>query len=194
MKAKLFVLILLLCLPVVHVSRAQSTPPKPDVPISMKLQVVLTEYDGTKAVSVLPYTLSLSTPEKDNLRPYASVRAGVKVPLSTTDSKGENSINYIDVGTKIDARVLHADEDRYLVELSVERSSLFIRVGDGQGGAVGKEWAPGDPSPSTQPLMHTFQGSVQLIFRDKETKEATVSTDPLTGHVLKIDVTLSIVK
>ncbi len=174
--------------------QAQEAPPKPLVPTSMKVQVVVSEFDGAKPVAVLPYTLSLSTPEKDNTRPFASVRAGVKVPVSTSDSKGENSITYLEVGTNIDARVLHADEDRYLLDLSVERSALFIRVGNGQGNVEGKEWSPGDPTPSTQPLLHTFRGSVQLILRDKQTTEATVSTDPLTGHVLKIEVTLNVVK
>jgi hypothetical protein len=39
-----------------------------------------------------------------------------------------------------------------------------------------------------------FRSSVQLLMRDGQTVQSMMATDPVSGRVLKIDVTLNVVK
>jgi len=91
-------------------------------------------------------------------------------------------------------RVKKADADRYTLELTIERSALYVREPNKDGEVEGREWAPGDPSPGSQPLIHDFRGNVSFIVRDGRPAEATVATDPITGHVMKVEVTLNVLK
>jgi hypothetical protein len=126
---------------------------------------------------------------------YSTLRIGVKVPVTTADSKtGATQIQYIDVGTSIDARVGHADDAKYQVDLKVDRSSLYVTSHDRDGKIVGKEWSDGEAPPTTQPLVRQYRGDVGLFLREGQPAEGTVATDPLTGHVFKVEVTLIVVK
>jgi hypothetical protein len=159
--------------------------------IPLKLQVLLTEYDGTKKIASLPYTMSLTgTPEGKPVHGFTQLRDGVRVPVLSGSKTAENSVQYIDVGTSIDARAAHTDGDLYSVEFTIERSSLVVRTENNQA----KEWAPGDPSPGSQPLIRDFRSSFTIQLREGHGAEATVATDPMTGHVLKVEVSLTVVK
>jgi len=159
--------------------------------IPLKLQLLLTEYDGTKKIASLPYTMSLTaTPENKPSGGFAQLRDGVRVPVLTGSKTGENSMQYIDVGTNIDVRAAHTEGELYTAEFRIERSSLVARTENNQA----KEWAPGDPSPSSQPVIRDFRNDFTMELRDGRGNEATVASDPMTGHVLKVEVLLSVVK
>ena len=51
-----------------------------------------------------------------------------------------------------------------------------------------------DANPSGIPLFRRFETSLDPLLRDGETVQAIASTDPVTGEVVKIDVTLNVVK
>ena len=81
--------------------RAQE-PPKGPVPL--RLQVVISKYQGDKKISSLPYTVSVNSD-----RARASLRMGGQVPIVTTvtvgqgaEAKQQPSVQYRDVGTSID--------------------------------------------------------------------------------------------
>jgi hypothetical protein len=170
-------------------SADSSTPPT-----AFRAQVVLTEYEGTNKLSSLPYTIPVATSMYEP-RSLGSLRVGIRVPVLSSSKTGEATIQYIDIGSNIDVRVKRADADRYTMELTIDRSSLYVRERNKEGEATaGKEWAPGDPVPSTQPLVHEFRGVVSLLVRDGRPGEATVATDPMTGRVLKVEVLLSVLK
>lgn len=160
--------------------------------IPLKLQVLLTEYDGTKKIASLPYTMSLTaTPENKPQRGSMQLRDGVRVPVLTGSKTGENAtMQYIDVGTNIDARDVHIEGDLYSVDFTIERSSLVVRMDNNQA----KEWAPGDPSPSGQPLIRDFRNNFTMQLRDGHVTETTVASDPMSGHVLKVEVSVTAVK
>ena len=159
--------------------------------IPLKLQVLLTEYDGTKKIASLPYTMSLTaTPENRPPGGFTQLREGVRVPVLTGSKTGESSMQYINVGTNIDVRAAHTEGELYTTEFRIERSSLVARIENNQA----KEWAPGDPSPSSQPLIRDFRNDFTMELRDGRGNEATVASDPMTGHVLKVEVLLSVVK
>jgi hypothetical protein len=165
---------------------------EPSTPV--KLQIVLSEYDGAKKIANLSYAMPLIV---SGSKPtgYSTLRIGVKVPVTTADSKtGSTQIQYIDVGTSIDARVAHADDGKYQVDLKVDRSSLYVTARDRDGKIAGKEWSDGEAPPSTQPLVRQYRGDVGMFLREGQPSEGTVATDPLTGHVFKVEVTLNVVK
>jgi hypothetical protein len=159
--------------------------------IPLKLQVLLTEYEGTKKIASLPYTMTLTaTPENKPARGEMQLRDGVRVPVLTGSKTGENSMQYIDVGTYIGAREVHIEGDFYSVNFTIERSSLVVRMDNNQA----KEWAPGDPSPSSQPLIRDFRNNFTMQLREGHVTETTVASDPMSGHVLKVEVSLTAVK
>jgi hypothetical protein len=57
-----------------------------------------------------------------------------------------------------------------------------------------KEWAPGDPSPGSQPLIRDFRNNFTMQLREGHGAEATVASDPMSGHVLKVELLLTLVK
>jgi hypothetical protein len=171
---------------------AENATAEPSTPV--KLQIVLSEYDGTKKIANLPYTMPLIVASKPP-GAYSTLRIGVKVPVKTGESKtGDTQIQYIDVGTSIDARVAHADDGKYQVDLKVDRSSLYVTARDQDGKVFGKEWSGGEAPPTTEPIVRQYRGDVGMCLREGQSSEGTVATDPLTGHVFKVEVTLNAVK
>lgn len=65
----------------------------------------------------------------------------------------------------------------------------------GAGGeSKGADWKPGDQPLNFQPILRQFRAVSDMIMRDGQTIESTLGTDPLTGHIWKAEVTLSVVK
>jgi hypothetical protein len=159
--------------------------------IPLRLQVLLTEYDGTKKIVSLPYTMSLvGYPASKPPHGFNQLRDGVRVPVLTGSKTGENSMQYIDIGTSIEAHNAQTEGNLYTVDFTIERSSLVVRMDNNQA----KEWAPGDPSPSSQPLIRDFRNNFTMQLREGHVTEATVASDPMSGHVLKVEVSLTAVK
>jgi hypothetical protein len=160
-------------------------------PVSAKLQVVLTEYDGTKKISSLPYTIPFVLTDKYS---SSSLRVGVRVPVNTSSKAGESSLTYIDVGTNIDCRTNRVADGRFNVDLKIDRSSLYVPFKDKDGTVLGKEWTSGERPPLDGPMIRQFRGDVGLLLRDGQESETTVATDPLTGRVLKVEAVLTVLK
>ena len=78
----------------------------------LKLQVVLSKYQGEKKVSSMPYMLSLATGQ-----PRVSLRMGGEIPIATTTAGGNaasrREFNYRTVGTSIDCWATALDGGRY---------------------------------------------------------------------------------
>jgi hypothetical protein len=184
-------------------TKAQDKPPTephaPEVIVPANLQIVLTEYDGTKKISSMPYTIPLVL---SHSALYSSLRMGVRVPVNTSSKTGESSLTYVDVGTNIDVgdidyRLDHVQEipGRFTVDVKIDRSSLYVPSRDKDGHIDGgKDWTAGDPPPGNEPMIRQFRGDVTLLLRDGQEAEATVATDPLTGRVLKVEAVLSVLK
>jgi hypothetical protein len=160
-------------------------------PISVKLQVVLSEYDGQKKISTLPYTIPSVLTDRFS---STSLRVGVRVPVNTSSKNGESSVTYVDVGTNIDCRANRVADGRFNVDLKIDRSSLYVAFRDKEGNVQGKEWVSGDRPPSDQPMIQQFRGDIGLLLRDGQGSETTVATDPVTGRVLKVEAVLNVLK
>jgi hypothetical protein len=152
----------------------------PETPL--KVQIVFTEFDGTQKISSLPYTLNMLGTEMRN-RKEAHLRFGVRVPVTT----GANTFTYQDVGTNIDVLALQRDTGEYRLDLSVDRSSVTTPQ-------KGTDWKPGDSNPSTEPLIRSFRDDFTVVLKNGQSVEGTSAVDPATGHVVKVEVTLTVMK
>jgi hypothetical protein len=157
---------------------------------TLKLQVTITETEGEKKVVNLPYTFYLRISEPGPITPWAKVRMGSRVPVYVGKDGG---MQYIDVGTNIDARGFAGDDGRFDLNLNLERS-----------------WVEGDvavpvdrSSPLTgeartgqfhEPVIRQFKTELGLTMKDGQSIQSTMATDPLSGKVLAINVTMNVVK
>ncbi len=154
----------------------------------LKIQVVITEFDGDRKVSSLPYSFSVNAPSGT-----ASIRMGVRVPVVTGGKDGTKQVQYMDVGTNLDCRARSPEDGRYELDLTVERSSVYS--GAAKNDARTAPPASDEVQVSTeQPLIKQFRTGLTLLLKDGQTAESVTSTDPLSGRVLRVSVTLNVVK
>jgi hypothetical protein len=152
----------------------------------LRVQVIFTEFEGEKKMSNLPYTFLVNA---DDLGSHAAVRMGLRVPIETSSNTGVKQIQYQDVGTNLDGRASKTEDGRFLLMLGVEKSSAYLPGGSEKLASVG-----GNEISSAQPTIQQFRTQVNLLIRDGQTIQSTVATDPITGRVLKVDVTLTVMK
>jgi hypothetical protein len=152
----------------------------------LRVTVVFNEYDGEKKLSSLPYTLFVKTDE--NSRFVGRVRMGVRVPIWIGGK--DSAVQYQDIGSNLDCFAQAAEDGRYFLDLTLERSSIYP-------GSSGKEDYPAPSRPDDQPrtpLVRTFRANLILMLHDGQTTQNTIATDPLNGHIVKVEVTLNVVK
>ena len=181
------------------IGRAQDKPKPEEKPkaeartTSAKAQIVFTEYEGDKKVKSLPYTLYINAPDAPELKPgtWARLRIGSRVPVYTGGNAG--NMTYVEVGTNIDARAAHTGGGQFLLYLNLERSWVE--------GDVSFPVAKSDGSASEsstghfrQPIIRQFKTELDLKVRESQVVESTMATDPLSGKVLKVEVSVSVVK
>jgi hypothetical protein len=148
--------------------------------VPLKVNIVLGEYDGTKKISSLPYTIEVNAVGARHTE-WTHLRLGVRVPVQTG-----TGLQYMDVGTNIDCSAQVLDDGSYQLDITTERSSASLQ-------SVGQEMQDVHV-PNSQPIVRNFRVSNTLILRDGQTDESTVATDPVSGHVMRISVTLHVVK
>jgi hypothetical protein len=150
----------------------------------LRVQVVFVEYDGDKKVSSLPYTVLVNADDKGA---QAAVRMGLRVPVET--GMGNHQFSYMDIGTNLDGRADKTEDGRFNLRLNVEKSSLYSPGTGGKTATVG-----GSEISTGQPIVQSFRSQVNVLLRDGQTIQSTVASDPVTGHVLKVEVTLNVIK
>ena len=160
----------------------EKSPAAAPTEVPVKVQIVLSEFNGTQKISSLPYSLNmLATGPRD--RHFVYLRLGVRVPISTSS----NQITYQDVGTNIDGAATLNGNDEYRLDFTVDRSSVTVPD-------KGTDWKPGQSYSTTAPLIRSFRDDFKVIVKNGQTIEGTSAVDPVTGHVLKVDVTLTVLK
>lgn len=158
----------------------------------VKATIVFTEYEGDKKTKSLPYTLYINAPDSAEFKGWVKLRVGSRVPVYTGGDKG--SMTYLDVGTNIDARASRTPESYFLTYLRLERSwvegDVLVPV------QKPPEATVPDPHAGSfrEPIVRQFTSELDLKLRDGQTLESTMATDPISGKVLKVEVTLAVVK
>lgn len=145
----------------------------------LKVQLVFSKYEGEKKLSSLPYTLWVNA--DDPQRTHLRTGVDVPVPVESKDAR----IQYTNVGTNIDCRAETLEDGRFMVNLVVEESSLY---------SADRKITDPLHAPSDVPLFRKFFSTFNVVLRDGQTAQYTTATDPISGDVLKIDATLSVVK
>jgi len=185
----------------------EAAPMKPAVPL--KIDVVLSRWQGEKKVSSLPFALYIVAPAfpvglprqpsggGQTPPPFAtqSVRMGVVVPIGTSSrvntsgqatgsSTTTNTPEYRNVGTSIDGRVSQNDDGRFWVYVSVSDTSIFTNDG-----SASTQIHLADPM-----AFRTFTMNNMLSMRDGQTLPFAMASDKISGDILKVDVTVTVLK
>jgi hypothetical protein len=165
-------------------SKAEPRTEKPAEKITpLRVQVLLTEYEGDKKVKSLPYVSDVDADR--NGYQFTKLRTGTKVPVYNG-----KEWQYIDVGTAIDYRATHTEGGAFRVELVIERSWV-----DSEVLVPMPKGASDDPAGQLkEPVIRQFKTEVEVTLRDGQSTESTVSTDPITGKIMKIEVSLAVLK
>lgn len=158
----------------------------------VRIDFLLTEYNGQQKINSLPYTMS--TEAVADTRPgytNTSIRMGVKVPIAEGVSAqgAPTQFNYQDIGTDIDCRAKDRGDGSYDLDLFISRSSVYAEVP-----SAAQPQAEALRTVGTQPVIQAFRTNFLLRMHDGETTDGTSATDPFNGHVLKITVTLHVIK
>ena len=144
--------------------------------VPLRVQVLVTRQQGDKKISSRPYHLFFYSGNA------SSVFVGNQVPLRFSD-KGVQNILFKDVGTKLRCGADPADGNRYEVSLKYEDSFLSAApVSKVQGGE------------DDLPVWRMLSGEIRAFMRDGETMQITSAVDPVTGDVVKAEMTLAVLK
>lgn len=151
----------------------------------LKILVVISEFAGSKKISSLPYTLY--TVSQGPAKPFnptrSSMRYGVKVPIGTP-----NNFNYQNIGTDIDYGAYERGAGSYQLVFTIDRSWVGT-PSDGNDG----EFKQNADLPGA-PMLPTFRDNFTVVLGNGQTVEGAAAVDPITGHVLKVDVTLTVLE
>src|SRR5262249_17404060 len=162
---------------------------------SLKVQVVFTEYEGDKKLKSLPYTFLVTTRTRDD-NPLAKIRVGNRVPVYIGGGPGGSgqaaqAYTYLDVGTNIDGWAEGVGPGQYRVHLNLERSWVDGNVSV----PIEKAGAAQNVSPEfSQPIVRQYKAELTPILRDGQTLETNLATDPLNGRLVKLEVSISVLK
>ena len=150
----------------------------------LKVQIVVTEFEGDKKVKSLPYTMVFTAGSHRDAE-VAKLRVGSRIPVYTRNDGG---FQYIDIGTNLDCRAERMEDGRYGLKLSLERSWVQdnIRLPGND-----KATTSGDTAAFNQPVIAGYRTDAFLIARDGQTVETTAAADPLSGRILKVELTLT---
>ena len=164
--------------------------------IPVRIDVVLSRYQGEKKISSLPFSLLASAADaKDRAsltgQNLVRMRMGIDVPVGTwtgpSESKGaagtRSTPDYRNVGTNIDCHATRLDEIQFSVKLDINDSSIYSPDGNAKGVR--------DLDPAA---FRTFNASNTVTLRNGQTVVFGTGTDKISGEVLKIEVTLTVVK
>jgi hypothetical protein len=160
--------------------------------VPLRVTVLLSRYQGDKRISSMPYVLGVAAGTSSGIS-KTTLRMGVEVPIATTvfsatsnDGKGTpvSSYSYRSVGTNIDclAVIDEGNTDLFQVTLTVADSSLSLETPKRNG------------VQTDMPSFRSFNSSFTALLRDGQTSQYTSATDPVSGEVMKIDVTLAVMK
>ena len=166
--------------------------PKPDPPkkedavparvVPLQLQIVLSRYRGEQKLSSLPYTLVLAANMSS-----ARIRMGVQLPIRMGPEPAPPQ--YKDVGTNLDCNAAAFDLGRFRVSCTFEQSSAYSAAATG-----GADTLMPTGGASATPLFRSFRSEATLILADGQTGLHTSASDPVSGELLRAEVTLRLIK
>ena len=155
----------------------------PSTPVQARVTVVISRQAGDRKISSMPYVFGVTSGERTNLR------MGSEVPIGSRSSEGKNvfpaSVSYRSIGTNIDCILNATGPGLYRVQFVLEDSSVHLDP----------EQKSNYPAVTSEyPSFRTFKTNFIALLRDGQTMQHTSATDPVSGEVMKVDVTLNVLK
>ncbi len=150
----------------------------------LRVQIVLARYQGEKRISNLPYVLGVVSNGTKT-----SLRVGSQLPIAQSvkgDAVAVTSYNYRDLGTNIDCQAQDTPGGMYNLAITISDSSVQL---DAQEGSATKKATVADV-----PAFRAFNATFSMLLRDGQTVQYASATDSVSGEVVKIDVTLNVLK
>ena len=180
----------LVLLTTIAVAGQDSQPPaaqsKPG-PVSLKVSLVFSRYQGEKKISSLPHTLWVTT--GDNTR--TSLRLGTQIPVVTTvigkEGDKTQSYNYRDVGTNIDCSAASLVDGSFRLGITITDSSVYYPD-------QSEPTARSMTASTGAPAFRNFNSTFTMVLKDGQTGQSTSVTDPISGQVIKLDATINVQK
>ena len=164
-----------------------AAPSRPGSPVSLKLSLVFSRYQGEKKISSVPHTLWATATDG---RTPTTLRLGTQIPVPTTifGKEGEKtqSYNYRDVGTNIGVNASNAQDGFYKIQITITDSSVYY--------PDQSETAARTVASTGAPAFRNFNSSFTLMMKDGQTAQSTAVTDPVSGQTIKLDATLNVQK
>lgn len=177
----------------VHAQNPQAAPPaapqaaKPLVPL--KLQIVLSRYDGDKKIESLPFTVSANAGDSGatlRMQTQVAVPNNVVTPPPPNAPTGQTvpavtAFTYKSIGTEITCRATTLDDGRFSVRVDILDTSVL----------PGKQ---GEPGVGGLPSFQSFSSSNMLILKDGQNIQYAMATDPVSGNVTKVEASVTVIK
>jgi hypothetical protein len=173
---------------VVRAQQPQSAPKAALVPL--EVEVVLARYQGDRKISSIPYMLNVNANGDQT-----TLSMGTEVPVAATSftpaaQGGQQpaplrSYNYRSIGTLITLKASSTADNLYQLQLNVEDSSVFSP--DARQSTI-------VPLMPDMPVFRSFRGVNSVLLKDGQARQYTVATDRVTGEVLKVDVSVKVLK
>jgi Flp pilus assembly secretin CpaC len=167
---------------------AQQQPAKPrvDTETLMMVEVTISRHSGDKRLSSTPYSLTVVPHNR------SSLRMGGEVPVPTTtftpkdDTKQANpltSFGYRPIGTNIDVSAGAHVDDKFILTIAIEESSIYAPEG-----------APTATKTTGMPAFRSFKSNNSMALRDGQSLEYVMATDRISGEVYRVNVKMTVVK
>ena len=151
---------------------------------ALQLQFVLSKYRNDKKISSRPYTVVISGPggAKGTLRVVSDVPVPAYFTPPKTDAAGgappQRAFNYRGVGTTIVCSAEVVEGGQYRLDVNIDDSSV----------------QKNSDTTVEAPVFQSFSIRGGPIMKDGQTTQLSSATDPVSGEVMRVDVTLTIVK
>ena len=159
--------------------------------VPLSVDVMVTRYQGDKKISSMPYMLAVNANKLGQAGP-ALLRMGARVPVPTIAAPPGNPagpagpmpgpVNYQDIGTNIDCTAKVVDQG-FELRISVSDTSVYANIQDNA-----------TPTVGNMPVFRSYQSTNTLVLKDGQSREFTAATDRVSGEVIRIGVTLRVVK
>ena len=161
-------------------NQAQSTRAQSNL-VGVKVQVVISRYQGDKKVSSLPYSFLMTAA---NGLSNSSFRVGSQVPVPGSTTPG--TFSYRNIGMNLDVREIWLLADgRYRVGLNLDDSSVLEANTQAERQAAAN--APG-------PIIRSNSFSAGVIMRDGQPQQFSLTTDKISGETMKAELTLTVLR
>jgi hypothetical protein len=175
------ILAILIC--VQHAATGQEKPSAP----SLNLTVVFERIQSEKRVASVPYTLSLIADGR-----ASRVRMGIQVPLTGMRGQDANApagnVVYRSLGNSVECAAEPREDGRFGLTCSFEQMSVYNGDPQPAGSAAAQTF------PFAPPVLRAFTSETRMILGNGDTRQHVTGTDPVNGDVLRIAVTLAVVK